>query len=88
MWWVNSPKANYEKLFGIWEAMQNLKYLVFLSALAFSFLIFWGEAVGSLMRPALNVILISLHNDLLAHLECFAAASTHKKREPCSMFSH
>lgn len=29
------------------------------------------------MRPALNVIL-SLHNDLLAHLECFAAASTQK----------
>lgn len=34
-----------------------------------------------MLRPALNAILISLHNDLLAHLECFAAANTHKEKE-------
>lgn len=44
--WVNSTKANYEKLFGIWEAIQNLDYFVFLSTFAFFFFhfleqVFW-----------------------------------------------
>lgn len=46
MVWVNSTRANYEKLFEIWEAIQNLEYFVFLSTFAFSFLIFWDKAFG------------------------------------------
>lgn len=32
-------------------------------------------------------MLVSLHNDLLAHLECFAAAGTHEKEgDPAACF--
>lgn len=80
-------EASYEKLLGVWKAIQTLEYFVFSSTFAFFLPFFWSKDFWP--RPALDPMLVSLHNELLVHLECFAAVSTQEtERGPCRVFSH
>lgn len=43
---LTAAEASYEKLLGVWKAIQNSEYFVFLPTFAFSLLFFWGKAFG------------------------------------------